>query len=762
MKYSSTLFFLFIWLATNAQTDLKIGEWRSHLPYRQGRDVTQSQDKVFYATDFSVLAYDKNDGSTQRISKVDGLSNVGISNIKYVQGSEILTVIYDDGVIDLVKPDTLVTLFFIQDFVNFVGDKNIHDIHVENDSIIWLSANYGLSRFNVVTNKFMFTTFTNNLEINNITTFHGFVYAAAQDGVYRIRLDHPFPEDFGEWEKLGVEEGFPSEFASKAIETYNDQVYIDVDNILYRYNVLDEAEEIYADTFLIEYLTAEGEHLLLGGHHPTKEQGKGLVLAFDAENDFTLMANNCYDIPLYAIEDEQGRIWFADQFRDYRIAPMLGANCDRRGENSPWSANNRELMIDLEGNLWVASGGITRSNDYLNRRDGYFSFIDGNWRTYNETTTSELQVLQDYYVMEVHPETGDIYAGSFFDGIMVFDGENYTYYDDSTSSMTNAVGDGARTRVGGMDFDQEGNLWVSNHLGSRPLSVQRTDGSWENFAPCSGNTALLDLTVDANGFKWAIVSEASAGLIIFDEKENRCRELSTGNSNLPTNVVNAIEVDLDGDVWVGTSEGVVVFECGSNVFDTECQGSRRIVEVGGFGGFLLKDESVRAIAVDGANRKWFGTTNGIFVQSPDGETQIDFINKQNSPLFDNLINDIVINNETGEVYIGTGMGIQSFRTDALSGGTTNSSNVTIFPNPVRPEYNGPIAIKGLARDANVKITDVNGQLVYETEALGGQAIWDGRDYNGKRAASGVYLIFSTNDRNINNPDAVAAKLLFLN
>ena len=117
---------------------------------------------------------------------------------------------------------------------------------------------------------------------------------------------------------------------------------------------------------------------------------------------------------------------------------------------------------------------------------------------------------------------------------------------------------------------------------------------------------------------------------------------------------------------------------------------------------------------------------------------------------------------TGDVFIGSENGLQSLRTDATEGGFINSSDVQVFPNPVRPEYDGPIAIDGLARDADVKITDISGQLIYETIANGGRAIWDGKDYNGRKAASGVYLVFSTSTSTLDNPDAVVAKILVVN
>ena len=227
--------------------------------------------------------------------------------------------------------------------------------------------------------------------------------------------------------------------------------------------------------------------------------------------------------------------------------------------------------------------------------------------------------------------------------------------------------------------------------------------------------------------------------------------------------MKSIVKDLDGDIWVGTTDGIIIFECGSSAFDAEqCKGTRKIVEQDGIPAYLLVGEDVRTIAVDGGNRKWVGTTNGVFVLSPDGEDLIARFDEENSPLFDNVITDIAVDMESGEVYIGTAEGILSYRSDATEGGITHQSNALVFPNPVRPDYAGPIAIKGLARDSNVKITDINGQLVFETTAFGGQAIWDGKDYTGRKAASGVYLVLGTTTESFEEPQAVVAKIMFIN
>jgi hypothetical protein len=224
-----------------------------------------------------------------------------------------------------------------------------------------------------------------------------------------------------------------------------------------------------------------------------------------------------------------------------------------------------------------------------------------------------------------------------------------------------------------------------------------------------------------------------------------------------------LAVDLDGDVWIGTAQGIVIFECGSGVFEEDrCRGTLRPVEQDGYFEYLLTTEEIQTIAVDGGNRKWVGTRNGVFLVSSTGEKQLAHFTVDNSPLLSNSINDIAIDQERGVVYIGTENGITSFQSDAVLGERYHLSKVEVFPNPVYTSYEGPIAIRGVSRDAVVKITDINGRLVYETRALGGQAIWDGRDYQGKRVHTGVYLVFSASnprESGFTEPTSAVARII---
>lgn len=772
MKYLLISFFTFFFCSSaftqdSVQVnDLKIGQWKAHLPYHAGNWVTQSETTVYYASTFSLFTIEKEDFAVDFISTVDGLSDVGINIIKYNPNSEALLVIYDNSNIDLLKPDGIVNFNDIQTNTSIVGDRTVYDIFFEENSA-FLSTGFGIVKLNLDREEFEFTTFT-GVPVLGISIFEGNIYAATDEGVYRATNDPAINlADFSNWQLLDIADGFPPVYSSSAIATHHNSLYLDINGALFRYQN-NELTAIYEEEgFEVNFLSAGNEFLIAG--LACQNNCRGKVLFFKADNSFIESGSRCIDRPQYAVEAQSGRIWYADQFRGIRYAEQASETCKVLDFDSPGSHNSSEILL-ANDKVYIASGGVASNQTALNRVDGLFVRENNQWSVVNRGTVPlflEEDIDRDFYRLAVHPDDGRLFVGTYWGGLIETDGENYTVYTEKNSSLQGAIGDAARERVAGLAFDENNNLWMSNHGASRPISVLKADGEWRNFnAPVKG---LQQMAIDLNGYKWFVAP--GEGVLVFDDNgtidnvnDDRIRLFRPSDSALRTSIINCLEVDLDGDVWVGTSEGPVIFECGNSAFDTDlCNGSLRQLEQDGFGANLLVTENIQSIAIDGANRKWIGTNNGLFIQSPDGREQIAFFNKENSPLFDNTIIDIAINQETGEVFIGTNNGVISLRSDAIEGRPINSPNTYAFPNPVRPEYNGPIAIKGLARDANVKITDISGQLIFETTALGGQAIWDGKDFSGRRASTGVYLVFSTSrTRGLSSPNTAVAKILFIN
>ena len=779
MRILALFFCLFIAASLYGQPyQLATGQWYAHLPYTSGLYVTQSESDIFYATEFSIMKINKADGGLTFISKVNGLSQTGVKLIRYHQALQTLIIVYDNSVIDLWQDGQITTLNQIRNFTNFSGDKIIADVFIENDSMVYLAANYGLSRLNVKAREFASTTFT-GVTVRSIAVANEQIYAGTPEGVYTISTNNNIPEDFNEWTLLGEEVGLPMDYSNRAMTVFNGQLFFDVNHEIYRLDKEGQAQLVFSeDGQSLRYLTAEGVHLLAGFACGSGTCTDDRILYFDEDLSFRDLPADCIGNMTYAIETPEGNIYFADQFRDFRFLNQItDTNCNRLIINSPWNENSYSLTI-IDETLWVAAGGIDQTFSNRFSRSGFYQLNGGFWTNYNPSNRSELRGLDqqsgnddllDFLTIAVRPTDGRVFAGSFFEGLIEFDGEQMTLYNDTNSSLQNAVGDEQRTRVSSLAFDEENNLWITNHAAPSPLSVFTNIGEWRSFSPSCNRTELHQLGIDANGFKWMIDATQSSGVLVFDEgdlnnpTDDRCRVFTEINSNLPSNQTNCLIVDLDGQVWVGTSKGIIIFECGADPFDERCQGSLRGFEEDGLVEPLLNTQNIQTIAIDGANRKWIGTGDGVFVLSEDGDEEIFRFTASNSPLFDNNILDIAVNDINGEVFIGTNKGIISYRSDAIGANRFHQEKLTIFPNPVAPDFDGLIAIQGLTRDAKVKITDLTGKLVYETDTNGGQAVWDGRDYNGRKVSTGVYLVFSASNAlfGTNTKDNAIGKIVFI-
>ena len=778
-----SLLLLALWTAAPSvwgQSDtsaLALGEWRSHLPYKFGVSVTQSADFIFYATPWSILRLDKEDGSERRISKVEGLSRAGMERVEWHAGAETLIAVYDNSLIDLISDAGVFALADIRNFNGILAEKRVHDVYINGEQTALLVGNFGLTELDLEQRLFNFSTFTGN-EVLGVEIFQNQLYLATDEGMYRSPVDNPFLEDFTTWEFFDAAGAFPSDFTVRAVAVWRDALYFETGGVLYKWSGTELTTILDLGNRFAAYLTAEGARLILGLACETYDDDcDSDAYFFSDDNDFTIAGGGCVSRPLDALEDERGDVWFADQFQTFRTSRTDGERCEQRTFDSPPSHEVSEIL--LEGDrVYVATNGPT-SQTFFYRffDDGLAVQTDNSWTIYNSRTTEQLRPptgrIRDIFALAYDPANDLLFGGSLLEGFFEFDGENFTLYNETNTPLRAPLNDSGRIRIGDLLFDAAtGNLWVTNYLAEVPLHVRLADGSWQSFAPPDGETQLTNLALDPNGYVW--ITTVESGIYVFDPGElttpndERWRNITqSGNgeeqAGLPSNRIFSIATDRDGGVWVGTELGVAVFECGGSAFDAAiCPGIKPTFEQDGILGFLLETTSVRDIEIDGGNRKWFGTDAGIFVQSPNGREQIAHFNEENSPLFDNVIRDLAIQPTTGEVYVGTNRGLQSFLGDAVQGQLFNSERVTVYPNPVRPEYDGPIAIRGVAQDANVKITDVTGQLVFEGEALGGQAIWDGRDYTGRRVNTGVYLIYATNTNRRDRAEAVVGRVLVVN
>jgi ligand-binding sensor domain-containing protein len=300
-------------------------------------------------------------------------------------------------------------------------------------------------------------------------------------------------------------------------------------------------------------------------------------------------------------------------------------------------------------------------------------------------------------------------------------------------------------------MDRDKNLWITQTEVPGSIKTLRPDGTWIVNPITIDAPTIGDIIITSRGHKW-IVLPRGYGLFVFDDNntpdiftDDRYKKMLVQDTeNQIISSVYSLVEDLDGNIWAGTDQGPVIYFNPENVFDSNLKASRiKIPRNDGtdLADYMLMTETITTMAVDGANRKWLGTaSSGAYLLSPDGTTQIKSFNEQSSPLLSNSIVTLSVDNKNGDVWLGTSRGVQSVRGDATAGGE-KFSNVYSFPNPVREDFNGNVTITGLIRDTQIRITDVSGNLVYDTESDGGQASWNLKNYRGDRVATGVYLIF---------------------
>lgn len=748
--------------AVGAQSNLELGTWKSHLSYKSGVKVTTTKEKVVYASARGIFTIDQNDLSVKFLSKEDGLSDVIIQNLYYDKNHDQLFVIYSDNNIDIISGDEVINIPTIKNNTSVLGSKSINDIFMTED-IAYIATDFGVLGFDLVSHEFLFTTFTSQ-KINCVSFNNGKIYASTDTHVYFIPVSGSNISDFYSWSPLSGVIGTVNNMAVK----YNKLYLLTFDKVLSLDNSqkMDTIYQLNDPGEELSFLSEEGTNLMIG----IKKGTEGRTIFYEENGNFVEKGYGCARLIQYAVEDTKGRVWYADIWEPIKYTESKTGDCKNLRFSVPYD-NDASGVTFRKDKAYFGSNGVNEDFGYKYTRYGFYTLQNNEWINYSPET---LPAIVDYDLFHIRtvvpqPSNNDVYLGSYYNGLLRYneDTKETQHWNKENSVLGATVGDLARTRIAGLAFDKDENLWISNYGAAKPLVVKTKDNTWHSFA-VPGNTNLHQIAIDDTGNKWIAIHGVGNGLLVYhegnkisDPTDDKARNINRNNSEIKGNKVNCVAVDLDGSVWVGTDEGPVVFDCG-NPFSDECKGSTRKVVVDNIPAPLLRYEDILTIAIDGANRKWFGTRNGIFVQSPDGITQISKFDAQNSPLLDNTVRELAYNPTTGEMFIITQGGIQSYKTETTGGKNSNSNNVYAFPNPVRPEHTGPIAIKGLVRDANVKITDVNGKLVFETKALGGQAIWDGMDYNGEKAATGVYLVFSANNENASIPDAaLVTKILIV-
>ena len=693
-----------------------IGTWRAHFSNESIQQVVKG-DRIYVAAANQIIQIDANRQTTY-LNTTTGLHATGIHKIAWQPIENQLVIAYKNSRLDIIKGDQVTLIDDIQSS-NLYSDKTINDLIVYNNNA-FLSCNFGIVVIDLLKKEIKSTIFPNNNR-QNVKVFQTIVYqnklfALTENGIWSTALVQN-----NSW----IAENTMGVSGIKNMFIFKNQLYFNNQQKIYPYQSNIASYQIFTGT--IEAIAVDEERILAGIAY----QNKGALIQFNNNQTNTVLVDSAVLIQPVGILKDGNTIWVAD----------FGKGLYEKNEQSKWTA--------LGGPLSSAYGNNAFSNHQLLMSYGANKI---GISSLNEKGWSNLTQIQNLKINYVEAVSIDPIDQSWWMGM----GDQLIHYDPNKKIVEEIL---PNTSIGAIKSIQQKTDGQIVLLKEGFGIVAKEGGKWNSYPMQTGfaSTNLKKILVAKNDLSW-IIGPKQQGILLFQKQNNQAiwRQLNTGkgSGNLPSMEVTAIAEDKDGSIWVGTDNGIAIFQC--NTINEACDAYLPIVQSNGFNGYLFQRETIHSISIDGANRKWIGTNNGAWLISKDGAEVLQHFTTENSPLPDNTVLSIGIEPTDGDVFFFTKNEIISYKGEATERALTQSA-IKIFPNPIAPNYNGPIVIKNLVNNALVKITDINGQLMMQTRALGGQAVWNGRDQYQRKVASGIYLIFARDD--MGNEKAVGKILI---
>lgn len=736
--------FLLLPFSLYAQSLIPIGTWRTHLPYRSVKALAVAENKIYSVAQSGIFIYDLQENSTKILSKNTGLSETRATQIAYSSEFQKVIIGYFNGNIDIIdKNGNIINLPFIRNSTIINNNqKNINHIFLQG-RWAYLSTNFGVIVVDLAKNEIRETwrnlgTGGSTLPVFSCSSDNARFYLATSQGVLWANANTNL-QDFNNWQFFNSTNGLPTNTTVQHIVFANNTLYASIEGYgLYKL--------VFPTTWqIISTLPTNGYNNLQNIESLLFVSRNNQIILLDANNVPSYITDLSFQ-KINAVQKIDGNLWIADgingllsnwegQFRSY-------------SPNGTFSLRNWKTFY-FEEKLLALSGGYDNNYNNLNNTDGFDIFEDGFWKSYHFQSLSNTLPLPfafDFTCATYDASQKILSIGSFGNGILQQNQQTGAFnIIDETTPNTPFFGV-SDVKISALATDRQGNLWIARYGATPSLICRRTDGSWQMFSFTPSTRFVEDIVIDNRGYKWMRLSPTpfAAGIWVCDTEGGQNKHLTPSNGKLTNPNILSIAVDRNGVIWIGSESGVMTVFNPQNVFNSNFEVTFPIFERRQ----LLESIPVTAIAIDGANRKWFGTrNNGVYLFDASTTKLIAHFTAENSPLISNQIRHISINNRTGEVFITTNQGICSYR-DGVSEASESVSRIKIFPNPVKPDFTGLVGIEGLAENAEVKITDVSGTLIYQTIAKGGTATWNVRDYNGRRAAPGIYLVFSVSSEGI--------------
>lgn len=728
-KSNFLIIFCLIGLLSHAQNS----RWEDHFSYKSVSGITQVGNFLYCTSSHAIFSYDLEYNELKKISKTNKLNSIQPTSLAYNQAYDYVIVGYLSGELDILGEQSYNFIEIPLD--EYQGSKKINHLYTEGQ---WLtiSAAYGVSMFNLERREFAETAFFRQsgdfFTANESVIFNNRLYAASERGVYSHEMNDLIP-NFNNWE---LAQNLPStDF--KHIEKFNEQLIAASGGNVYVFQ--NGNWSVLRNFGAVKDLNATADYLSITTANTIYVLDANLNQVGQSSINATAQAGIFVNNEAFVGTAENGMIRLSSQEAIYPDGPF---------------SNSTMSVTATQQNVWMTHGGIIDLNLPAWNTEGYSHFNGIEWQ---HVGREEMNNVHDVTQITVNPnDINQIYATSWHQWYGVFEMNNdelVAEYNSTNSSIlyNRKYEDRPYMKLGGTDLDKQGNLYVTqSYIGAQDhnlLHKKTPAGSWSSFSLQNFNQGAPGVqkpVVDDKGFVW-VASGRGSGLVVTNMDEAYQILSGEGQGNLPSSNVFTVAIDKNSSAWIGTQQGLHVKSNALRELQSGNPETQPIVIVqDGIPEALLTDIAINDIAVDGSNRKWIATRGaGVFYVSEFGRETIFHFTEDNSPLPSNVVYDISVDNTTGMVYFATQGGLVSYKGDAKDTGDS-FGEIVAYPNPVRPNYNGVITIKGLADRADVRITDVVGNLIHKDRAAGGIIQWDGTNLKGQKVASGIYLALMIN------------------
>ncbi len=744
--------------------------WEGHFSYLDIRDVVTGNGRVYAAAENALFFFDALNPEIETLTTIDGLSGEFISTLYYSEIYQLVIVGYENGLIEIYDENTeeVTTVIDILDKQTIPPENKRINHFNEFNQFVYIATDFGISVYDLERLEFGDTYFIGNLgsqiRVRQTEVFEDYIYAACQDGngLRRALVASDDLIDFQEWDEI-------SGGNYVGVESFDNVLYATrANNGIYQVNGTSVALQFTYPNLALD-IQNSGSHLVVTTFNEVYVYDQG----------FTLVENIIRDDAIY------------ERFRVATTTPesmYIGTNgtgllkidftnteeIETIVPSGPLR-NNAFSITAEQGDLWVSYGDYTLTfNPSPAREYGLSRLRDAQWNNIQYDSIQEItgEEVTNLNAIAINPSNkNQVFISSFNDGMLEVDNlDPVVLFNENNSGLESLVIPGAPNfksiRVSGSEFDTNGLLWSISSKIDRPLkSYDPNSGSWTSydFTPIipdglSDEGGFSEVAIGPDGTKW--IGGLRNGLIGFNETggQNLIRNIFDEEiANLPSSGVWSIAVDRRNQVWIGTNKGLRVLFNTANFFTAPTVTTQAIIILeDGIPKELLEQQFISDIQVDGGNNKWISTIgSGVFYFSQDGQETIFHFTKDNSPLPSNNVNRVAIDSDIGVVYFATDKGVVSFK----AGGSKPQDNLEdafVFPNPVRPGYDmaeKKIKIQDISENCNIKITDIEGNLVaeaqsntnlrfngYNLEIEGGTAFWNGKNLANNTVASGVYLV----------------------